>query len=254
MLDKGQIHHSIKDKQNDISRQNDLIVLDSSIFSNVFKKDIKRVYLYKKTERLAKALHLILPAFHNSRVLQDRFEVLSIALIDASIHAPNVLREMLSRELLSLSSLLAVARTAKVLSIMNVDIIQKEVHDLLSEIASYEEPFVHLDRTASLAELLAESEKKQVAEGKDGRASVVSPLSLGPTPRTRKKESLGDFTQRQEQILSIIKDKKEVYIKDISTLLLGVSEKTIQRELASLVLANVLEKKGDKRWTTYTLK
>ena len=254
MLDKGQIHHSIKDKQNDISRQNDLIVLDSSIFSNVFKKDIKRVYLYKKTERLAKALHLILPAFQHSVVLKDRFEVLSIALIDASIHAPNKLRETLSTQLLALSSLLAVARTAKVLSSMNVDIIQKEVHDLLTEIASYEEPFVVLEHTVSLAELLTESEKKQVPHGKDVRSSVVSPLSLGSAPRISKRESLREFTQRQEQILSVIKDKKEVYIKDISTVLLDVSEKTIQRELAALVLADVLEKRGDKRWTTYILK
>ena len=254
MVDKGQIQTHVKDKMHDSSRINELFVLESSIFSNVFKKDIKRVYLYKKAERLAKALYLLLPAFSNSRVLEERFEQVALRLIDASIQTPTDARGMLSSELLILSSLLGVTKTARIVSSMNIDIILKEVHMLLSEIASYEEPFVSLDTTPSLAELLAESEKTSVSRVRQMSQHIVSPLSPS-VPRERKPQpSKEKFSQRQELILALIKDKKEVYIKDISSVLVDISEKTAQRELATLVARGVLDKKGEKRWTTYMCK
>ncbi len=70
--------------------------------------------------------------------------------------------------------------------------------------------------------------------------------------------------QRREEIIKIIKNidtnevgKKEVSIKDIVLALrsLGVErgEKTIQRELISMVKDGVLNKTGEKRWTQYSL-
>jgi DeoR/GlpR family transcriptional regulator of sugar metabolism len=50
----------------------------------------------------------------------------------------------------------------------------------------------------------------------------------------------------------MIKEKGTVYIKDISTILRDVSEKTIQRELQKLVLEGKIAKKGSRRWTEYS--
>ncbi len=58
---------------------------------------------------------------------------------------------------------------------------------------------------------------------------------------------------RRNNILRLIKDKKEVMIKDISTVISDCSEKTIQRELNTLVAEGVLKKKGSKRWSRYAL-
>src|SRR3989344_5305559 len=93
-------------------------VLEKSIFNNVFEKDIRRVFIYKKAERLAKAIHLIAPAFAGSMTLKNRTDAIAIGLIDAAIQAPNVARTALSRELLALSSLLSIARTGSILSSM----------------------------------------------------------------------------------------------------------------------------------------
>ncbi len=253
MNDKGQIQRSIKDTQAGNKPHNELLVLDSSIFSNVFKKDIKRVYLYKKSERLAKAIFLISPAFTNSEALLQRFESLAISLVNSAILPPGEAKEMLSKDLLALSSLLAIARAGGTLSHMNADIISREVHTLLSEIATYEEPRFFLEEGFSLAELLHEAERQPSSDGASESRPIKSPLSLERkrvSERAPKKEG---YSKRQEEILSVIKDKKEVYIKDISTLLREYSEKTIQRELSQLVLSGVLEKRGDKRWTTYRL-
>jgi DNA-binding HxlR family transcriptional regulator len=44
-----------------------------------------------------------------------------------------------------------------------------------------------------------------------------------------------------------------VSVSDVMKILPGVSDKTIQRELVAMVEAGVLEKKGEKRWSVYSL-
>ncbi|OHB25373.1 MAG: hypothetical protein A2542_01735 [Parcubacteria group bacterium RIFOXYD2_FULL_52_8] len=56
---------------------------------------------------------------------------------------------------------------------------------------------------------------------------------------------------RKENILSLIKAQGEYTIKDISTHILGISEKTIQRDLQALVAAGLLRRKGERRWSRY---
>lgn len=63
----------------------------------------------------------------------------------------------------------------------------------------------------------------------------------------------GSKNDRRDLILKIINKNKNSTIKDISTMISGCSEKTIQRELSALVLENVLKKTGEKRWTRYFL-
>jgi len=58
---------------------------------------------------------------------------------------------------------------------------------------------------------------------------------------------------RRDLILKIINKSKNSTIKDISTMISGCSEKTIQRELSALVGEKVLKKTGEKRWTRYFL-
>jgi len=58
---------------------------------------------------------------------------------------------------------------------------------------------------------------------------------------------------RQSVIINLLKRKKEIMIKDVSPLIEGVSEKTIQRELLSMVADGILKKEGEKRWSKYSL-
>lgn len=56
---------------------------------------------------------------------------------------------------------------------------------------------------------------------------------------------------RQNKILSFINDKKSAVIKDITSLFPEVSEKTIQRELSTLIENGSITKRGSKRWSIY---
>ncbi len=59
---------------------------------------------------------------------------------------------------------------------------------------------------------------------------------------------------RREQILGLFSVGVDVSIKDISSKIKGCSEKTIQRELNTLVFDHVLERIGEKRWSRYVLR
>src|SRR4051812_40628533 len=123
---KGQKKDNQVTKTPDTRAHFDDFVLDKGIFSNIFEKDIRRVYIYKKAERLAKAIHLVAPAFINSPSLRDRLDQVAIGLVDAAILPPGTARTALSRELLALSSVLSIARTSGMLSSMNVELIGRE--------------------------------------------------------------------------------------------------------------------------------
>src|SRR3989344_1100421 len=137
-------------------------VLEKSIFSNIFEKDIRRVYIYKKAERLAKAIHLITPAFTLSSSLRNRIDAIAVGLIDAAILTPAIAKNALSHELLALSSVLSIARSGGLLSSMNAELISREAHQLLQEVAAYEEPRLFLDDAPTLAGLLKQSTKTDV--------------------------------------------------------------------------------------------
>lgn len=58
---------------------------------------------------------------------------------------------------------------------------------------------------------------------------------------------------RQAVILKILSKKGGLNIKDFVDSIKGVSAKTIQRELLSMVASGTLKKEGERRWSTYSL-
>jgi predicted AAA+ superfamily ATPase len=63
-------------------------------------------------------------------------------------------------------------------------------------------------------------------------------------------------SERAERILEFIRKQKSVSgagtsIKDIAATIKGCSEKTIQRELSSLIEAGLVRRVGERRWSQY---
>ncbi|MGD0328566.1 MAG: hypothetical protein ABSB00_02545 [Minisyncoccia bacterium] len=224
-------------------------VLEKSIFNNIFEKDIRRVFIYKKAERLAKAIHLITPAFADSVSLKNRMDAIAIALVDAAILPPGTARTALSRELLALSSILSIARTGGLLSSMNAELITHEARALLQEVAGYEEPRLFLEDVPTLSSLAKSALPREAGK-------ISNPVFSRPPARKLIKD-ISDtnihIKDRREAILSVIKDRQKARIKDISTLIRGVSEKTIQRELSALISSGKVLKEGERRWSIYSL-
>jgi hypothetical protein len=140
---------------------------------------------------------------------------------------------------------------------MNAELITHEAHVLLNEVAGYEEPRLFLDEAPTLSD---------IAKKASSRSSVRSPSKRQTAPqrvisnRTDNKGHIKDIMlsdkpikDRQEAILSVIKSRGRASIKDISTIIRGVSEKTVQRELLTLISVGKVSKQGERRWSTYSL-
>ena len=242
-------NRQIQNKTKDV-RQDDF-VLEKSIFNNIFEKDIRRVFIYKKAEQLAKAIHLIAPAFAESASLKSRIDAIATSLTDAAALPIHATRTTLSRELLALSSVLSIARTNGSLSAMNAEIIAREAHNLLEEVSSYEEPRIMLDEVPTLSHIA----KNAFSHTPEKNVSVTPKIKNVAREQAvnAPEESKGHIKDRREAIMSVIKNKQKASIKDIATLVRGVSEKTIQRELSALIESGIVTKQGERRWSIYSL-
>jgi DNA-binding transcriptional ArsR family regulator len=139
---------------------------------------------------------------------------------------------------------------------MNAELISREAHLLLGEIADYEEPRLFMDEAPTLAELFKSSAPLRTERVLQVKKSVEPDTTITSISLKDSKGHIKDNVRkpgRREAVLSVIRSKGPSYIKDISTVIRDVSEKTIQRELSALVAEGILEKKGDRRWTTYSL-
>lgn len=242
------VKNSVSMKGNDVT-DFDGFVLEKSIFTKVFEKDIKRVYIYKKSERLAKAVHLICPAFKNHPALKDKIDAIAIGLVEGAILPPTLAREALARELLALSSVLSIAKSGGGLSVMNAEIIGREAHLLLQEIAMYEDPKVSFESLPTLSALMKISDR---GDGSERHRSQTEKMHES-RPGFSSEGHLKDKKDRKEAILTVLKSMGAASIKDISTVIRDVSEKTIQRELKVLVASGRVIKDGERRWSTYAL-
>ena len=192
----------------------------------------------KKTEKLVSALYLITSFFADLEPMKWRLRELGNKLLGAK-EGKSLVQEILS--------LLNVAKNSGLVSDMNYNIIYKEFSNLIS-------------LGDNLADLLKIEERPQAQVTLERlpqttEAPVIKDKIYKPEPKEPLKDGAVAVKKngRQSVILGLLKKKGEIMIKDVSPLIEGVSEKTIQRELLALVKGGVLRKEGEKRWSRYSL-
>ncbi|TSC61252.1 MAG: Uncharacterized protein G01um1014107_68 [Parcubacteria group bacterium Gr01-1014_107] len=233
----------------------------------------------KKTGRLASAIYLLTDFLSDIEplkwcirkwILRVVTETLSLKKVYTAEQKTRQL-EGIKVDIEKISSLLEMAQMSGLISEMNFRII----FDELVNIAKLEERYVSLalrprDRGYNLEEKFLEGisnrpdikdnmSYKNVLYGKGHSTLKNKPVSERTsgtdfTGVNRTRDILRQMkTDRQVKILDIIKDRKEVSIKDMTGLIKDCSEKTIQRELISMVNSGVLRRNGKRRWSKYSL-
>lgn len=223
----------IKDIQVKDANNSGSFVLDKSIIDNVFLKDFKKAFVYKKAEKLSHAVHVVLAHTGELQGVTDRIGLLSTEIIADVLRADRV---RVSAASLELCSLLRVGETAGVFASKNVELLTKEYTYLLASIFEPANESVSID--TSVEELFQEEKN--------------TPAARSATVATEKNASKGQ-KDRKGQIVDILKDKGPSGIKDISSVIREYSEKTIQRELNNLISEGLVVKEGERRWSTYRL-
>ena len=136
-------------------------------------------------------------------------------------------------------------------------------HPSRGELGSTQRHNIGLQKGSTLMHALNKISDKNLKDTRDTRHINISNgqnISDKKIHISQSHSEAGDSLKKERRsfILKIIKDKKEeVSIKDIALSLQGLGiecgEKTLQRELVSMVLDGVLLKSGEKRWSRYSL-
>jgi hypothetical protein len=266
--------------QKDTQKTNLNIYGQSDVSDN---KSLANIPVYefanKKTEKLVTALYMVSDCMDTDDALKGKLRLLGVELlsdmyklatlspVDKHLHITTSLNHI--NEILSF---IEIAYTVGFISEMNTGILKKEFSKLATDLSSSQMKDKHFTFTldqkmfeTSEQDFVSEKEVGNDYKGmqsiKDKRTSLntmsftnnKSPLStFQPKKTSHVPTNLADREDRSNKIISLVKDKKDISIKDISLAFTDCSEKTIQRELNSLVLKGKIKKTGSKRWSRYS--
>jgi len=244
---------------------------------------------YTKTNKLITALYMVTDIIDRDEPLRNKLRTLGTGIISDINSTPFNACSKISE----IMSFLDIASAVNIISEMNCSILKKEFLELDQSIKESTNNNVQtqinkLNRKINLSEFFNESNgeesKPSIGHFKSNSIGVqkghtllkaLSKIELSNrniTDGSRRPTSVAthaqDFDifkkQRRNDIISIIKTLGgNATIKDIKDRaqtsqgkndpLVSCSEKTLQRELISMVKDNVLNKTGEKRWSRYFL-
>ena len=215
-------------------------------------------YIYKKTEKIACAVFYIIRTSElydrSDNVVKDvessATKVRDLALQSLQ-HDMGQLSPVVSNvrfALINLESSLRIAVSALIVSRSYMDVFVHEIDSVQRSLRRYANPpttdlldddvlLTYSGMTLRTKPVSQGSIRRQLDNVRD-KEDVVTPAYRIPRP---------------EKIIDIIKDKGEATIKDIVSVIADCSEKTIQRDLVSLIKDNKIVREGERRWSKYRL-
>lgn len=248
-------------------------IKDTSSGQNLALKDMGILLSYKKTNKLISALYMVTDIMDKDEPLRSKLRNMGLELI-SDTHTDLFQAE---RKIYEILSLLDIASSISLISEMNHSILRKEFIELENSIKSFKNPS---GRAVSLEDFLKEEEREKPTSpfsvyqsepiGRNYRTSLGTRIGVQKGGTLLKalsdKTDVLDFNlvkkQRRQDIISILKDNPggatitiiTSAIKDRKVAsLMSSGEKTLQRELISMVKDGVLSKTGEKRWSRYSL-
>ncbi len=224
------------------------------------------VFLLKKTEKLASAIYLMTNHFSDNEPLKRSLRDKSANLVSFMIGYKDLngiqlvgFKKEVENRVIEIVSLLELSLNVGLISRMNFNIVQEEFVKLISTIKSSPAPYAGASEVDTINEgffnvggykIQPKSSIEVPTSQHNHIANILehkrNEISIGGTPEFKK-------SSRQNIILSVIRKKGEITIKDISDVIKNCSEKTIQRELISLVSSGLVKRSGERRWSKYSL-
>ncbi|MBM2817940.1 MAG: hypothetical protein HW401_530 [Parcubacteria group bacterium] len=258
---------------------------------SIFQNDTQAVFIFKKTERIASAIYLLTGFISDSEPIKWKMRDVATRLLSYSINLSNQGHRNRADAMSGFTSasfevisLLAAANISGIFSPMNCEIIKFEIEKII-ELVELKERGLNAkfllsknffetsedysdtrDKLAQKDASLSERDNKRTAEQNSSRESILEEDSHKGHLSIKDTNSIGnksmsfnnghvvkDKNKRYEVIINLLKNVKEISVKDVSSIVTDCSEKTLQRELLGLVDKGVLKKEGERRWSKYSL-
>jgi hypothetical protein len=221
--------------------------------------------VFKKTEKIVSVIFYILSELktsHNTethaQVIKDRAlktHELSLRTLSFQTHEQQEGLLQFQYDLVALESTLRIAKVAQVIP----DDIFILLADQLDSVLRYISNHYLQNKGISIEEFT------ETIVPKTSPKTLTKPVSLGANRQRRVHIPTGDIstdaylvysqlTDRADRIKTVLEAKPQATIKDISEVITDVSEKTIQRELNSLIEKGQVLREGERRWSKYSVK
>lgn len=239
---------------------------NEQVLASFFEKDASFFFAYKKTEKLASAIYMVTNLFSDNEPMKWVLRKKISDLVSFILNYKDVPESGMSdfannakTRVLELVSMLEISSLGGLISKMNFSILKQEFLNLLGVFDSSDDT----KRGVSFGSIpknffdvsdpvYVKSFYKSHTLDKQNDSRTVS--SVVPKDINREDLSVPKRSNRQNIIIGLLKKKKELTIKDIALVIRDCSEKTIQRELISLISSGVIKRNGERRWSKYSLK
>ncbi len=265
--------------QNDIRdksgrHQNDILVVQGLFRNSV---DETLYACAQKLGKIAAAIHLVADVMDQDSPLAKDLHAKSLVNISIcyshigklNLRADDVMSIVMSID--EVVALVDIGSISRSISKMNADIITGEftkvrevIIDIVTTIKKTEQSFVLSQYAVTqpiiqdevINDSLFEQKLKDYQSKRHQNDIKTTLISQNDNPKDSsgtKTTAINDIPRvgRQKDILTLIKSNNATTLATLKTKILNCSEKTLQRELATLIEMGLVRKEGDKRWATY---
>ncbi len=232
---------------------NNTEIKTNQLVNTLFDENLSFSYVCKKTEKLTTALHLITDVIDKEepvcRLLRNSGLSVLSDIILLGTQSDKSTTDRIKSNIVRTVSLLGVSYRSGFISEANHTLLESEYIDLGIFIDTHRDTFVGGASVGVSSELL---HVPLPAKRKSAR-SFSQGQSKGQISPVIKRSNGIKHSERREIIIGLFDTKDKITVKDIATEITNCSEKTLQRELLSLVEDGVLKKEGERRWSVYFL-
>jgi hypothetical protein len=278
-----------EEQKDNTQGQNPMATSAASYDPVLFHNDEQLYFMYKKTEAISGAIFLITNLIADTEILKNKLRQESLSCLSlmvdiiASTKIDSAELQRVSSKINHLHSLIDITFWSGLISQMNSSLLQKEITAVYKALNNYIAktknefildqqfftfPVEKLNQTEDLDQ--RQNKNKPVAQttqnskshiGQDkGRSIKVSNVfdnvpkaSVQNYPHMLTEPRPRIESNRREAILKLLSEKSNLGVKDFTQVIPDFSEKTIQRELVSLVQEGIIKKEGERRWSTYSM-
>ena len=221
--------------------------------SILFKGREDWYFCYLKTEKIA---HVLAMLERQAEAGQDHVQEIATRaaglpgdiahLAAGEIDAPVVLADIFA-----LLSAVRLASTEQLIHKETAAILEAEYEAVAERlmVGSHPSPFVSAE-DFHIPQLSLEAGPGTLSDNRMSNSVFERPIQKN-IQKGQFKEQFKGQSSRAERILDYIKRQGSVSIKEIASTIKECSEKTIQRELISLIQAGLVRRVGERRWSHY---
>jgi len=223
--------------------------------------------VFKKIEKIVSVLFYILSyvdtkdssVFMSDTLKKESFKLheLSLSAFHALPNTQTVCLRSVRYQLITIDSTVRVAEAGRIIATDLAQLLTEQIDVVQRYLGNH-----YLQATG-----LSVKDLHEVAISTTASASKPSGASTPTTPTKRARRvqvPAGDIssdaymvysqlTDRAERIKTVLEAKPQATVKDVAEIITDVSEKTIQRELNSLIEKGQVLREGERRWSKYSV-